>query len=78
MLDNKRNPATGGVEVDKYLLPNLGNGEYDGSTLSPAIRIDFYSNGFKIRSTESVYNASGHNFVYACFAEGSFKDTNSR
>ena len=78
MLDNKRNPATGGVEVDKYLLPNLNNTEYDGSTLSPAIRIDFYSNGFKIRSTESVYNSAGYNFVYAAFAEGSFKDTNSR
>ena len=74
ILDNKRNTFN---PVDNYLLPNLANSEYDGSTLSPAINLDFVSNGVKVRTTESVYNSSGGTFIYMAFAEQPFKYSNA-
>jgi len=75
ILDNKRNPFN---SVDRYLIPNLATYERDGSTLSPAINLDFLSNGFKVRTTEAVYNSSGGTFVYMAFAEQPFKFSNGR
>ena len=74
ILDNKRNTFN---PVDNYLLPNLDNSEYDGSTLSPAINLDFVSNGIKLRTTEAVYNASGNTYMYMAFAEQPFKYSNA-
>jgi hypothetical protein len=75
ILDNKRNTFN---PVDNYLLPNLQNSEYDGSTLSPAINVDFVSNGFKLRTTEAVYNSSGGTFIYMAFADQPFRFSNAR
>ena len=76
ILDNKRNTFN---TVDRYLLPNLSNSEYDGSTLSPAVGVDFLSNGFKLRTTEAVYNSSGGTFIYMAFSDGqNFKFSNAR
>ena len=75
MLDNKRNTFN---PVDNYLLPNLSLYEIDGSTLSPSIGIDFLSNGFKLRTTENVYNANGNTYIYLAFAEQPFKFSNAR
>ena len=48
LLDNKRNTFN---PTDIYLyVPGSGT-ENDGSTLSPAINVDFLSNGFKLRTT---------------------------
>jgi hypothetical protein len=40
--------------------------------------IDFVSNGFKLRTTDGAYNASGGTYVYACFAENPFKNALAR
>jgi hypothetical protein len=40
--------------------------------------IDFVSNGFKLRTTDGAYNASGGTYVYACWAENPFKFANAR
>lgn len=49
------------------LYPNLSNAE------SAFASLDGLSNGFKIRNTDSAYNASGGTYVYAAFAENPFK-----
>ena len=60
MNDNKRNTSN---VVDKFLIPNLSNAE---STLST---VDFLSNGFKLRTTDSSWNQSGASYIYMAFAE---------
>ena len=75
LLDNKRNTFN---PTDIYLyVPGSGT-ENDGSTLSPAINVDFLSNGFKLRTTESVYNSNGGTFLYMAFATQPFKFSNAR
>jgi hypothetical protein len=66
VFDNKRN--TYNVE-DKYLLPNSSDAE---ASLS-SIVLDFDSNGFKIRGSQSTVNNSGSTYIFACFAETPFK-----
>ena len=63
MNDNKRNTSN---VVDKFLIPNLSNAE---STLST---VDFLSNGFKLRTTDSSWNQSGATYIYMAFAENPF------
>ena len=74
-FDIARNPENA---VDRYVGWDLAYAENDGSTLSPAINIDFLSNGFKLRTTEAVLNSSGAVFSYFCFAEQPFKFSNAR
>jgi hypothetical protein len=50
------------------LFPNLSNAENDNRP-----ELDVLSNGFKLRWTYTGTNASGGNYVYACFAEHPFK-----
>ena len=40
--------------------------------------IDLNSNGFKMRTTDGAYNASGGTYVYACFASNPMKYANAR
>jgi len=40
--------------------------------------VDFTSNGFKLRSTNTNQNASGGTYIYACFAENPFRISNAR
>ena len=54
-------------EAKDALYANLSNAE---AVDSP---IDFLSNGFKMRTTDTAYNASGGTYIYACFAESPFK-----
>ena len=58
--------------IDKELYANTNESE---DTVG---RIDFTSNGFKIRQTGLVLNASGGNYVYMAFAENPFKYANAR
>ena len=63
--DNKRdtfNPS------DTHLLANSSNAELSISSLA----IDLLSNGIKMRSTDTGYNASGSTYIYMCFAENPF------
>jgi hypothetical protein len=40
--------------------------------------IDFLSNGFKLRETDTGQNASGGTYIYMAFAENPFKNANAR
>ena len=65
MWDNKR----------AIFNPNRKNfqAQSNGAEYSdPAIDIDFMSNGFKTRSTDSSYNGSNVAYVYLAFAENPF------
>jgi hypothetical protein len=54
------------------LYANLSNGEGTGGS------VDLTSNGFKLRTTSSLRNESGSNFIYLAFAETPFKYSNGR
>jgi hypothetical protein len=43
-----------------------------------ATRLDFLSNGFKMRAANAGDNASGGTYIYAAFAENPFKHSNAR
>ena len=51
------------------LSPNLTNAE---RTMDQNPAIDFLSNGFKIRTSDSNYNNDGQTFIYMAFAEHPF------
>ena len=40
--------------------------------------IDIVSNGFKVRSDDTIVNASGGTYIYAAFARSPFKTANAR
>jgi hypothetical protein len=41
-------------------------------------RLDFLSNGIKIRNTYGNQNTSGATYIYACFAENPFRNALAR
>ena len=65
LLDNKRD---GYNLTNKALTPNGTGAEYTSN--SPAG--DFVANGFKIRQSDGVINASGGTYIYMAFAESPF------
>ena len=65
MIDNKRTP----FNVSKGLLLANSNSVED-TTAAPSI--DFLSNGFKWRTTDSWFNQSGVTNIYMAFAENPF------
>jgi hypothetical protein len=71
MWDNKRNPSN---VTNLLLKPNLSNAE----NTTTANTLDFTSNGFKCRGTDSGSNDSGGNYIYIAFAESPFKYSNAR
>ncbi len=54
------------------LFPNTDATEYNTSNL----HIDFLSNGFKFRTSDSNVNTSGETYVYMAFAEAPFVNSN--
>ena len=71
IYDNKRENY--GTLVDAMIYANLQNGEDNGSR-----DLDFLSNGFKARLTDTNVNASGTKFFYLAFASADFKTSNAR
>ena len=68
--DSTRDPFN---PMPRRLLPNLAYEEETRPTSGVSIDcMDFLSNGFKIRSIETILNASGDTFVYMAFAENPF------
>jgi len=68
--DSTRDPFN---PMPRRLLPNLADAEETRPTSGQSIDcMDFLSNGFKIRSIETILNASGDTFVYMAFAENPF------
>jgi len=63
ILDNKRNTYN---PANLYLAPN----RFDADTTYTVL--DFTANGFKHRSTGSMFNTSGSTYIYAAFAEAPF------
>jgi len=61
--------------TDLYLQANQSNAEAGNSTDNP---LDFLSNGFKLRYSNSATNLSGGTFIYMAFAESPLKFSNAR
>jgi len=70
ILDNKRSPSN---VVDDRLYPNSSSAESTSGD-----RLDFTSNGFKVRTTNGDFNASGGTYIFIAFAETPFKFSNAR
>ena len=65
--DNKRSSYGGNNLVNSRLEPNATNVESTDN-----IGYDFLSNGFKTRTNNANYNASGGTYIYMAFAENPF------
>jgi hypothetical protein len=63
MLDNKRNEFN---NVDKFIKANTSDAE--GTTTL----VDFTSNGFKCKTTDTGVNESGGSYIFMAFAENPF------
>ena len=68
IFDNKRDT---GNALDNTLEADTNSAEATGTD-----RLDFLSNGFKIRTSGSAQNASGATFIYMAFAEAPFVNSN--
>ena len=64
-----------GNTIAMTLSPNLNLEE---RTMDQNPAIDYVSNGFKIRTSDSNYNDSGQTYLYIAFAESPFKTSNAR
>ena len=62
------------------LFPNISQAEdsYSGSESGGGGRLDFLSNGFKLRTTSTSWNNNNGNFIYMAFADQPFKFSNAR
>ena len=67
ILDNKRAPHN---LMQKTLYADVTTAE------ETTDRLDFLSNGFKIRATNAAVNASGGTYIYMAFAEAPFVNSN--
>jgi len=65
MFDRQRDPIN---PADAVLDADSSGAEASYSTID----IDFLSNGFKVRGTQSNINASGSTYIYMAFAENPF------
>ena len=63
IYDNKRSTYN---ELNKRLRANTADAE------TTSTGMDFTSNGFKLRTSDGNYNASGANYIFMCFAENPF------
>ncbi len=69
LLDSKRD--TFNIAEDS-IYANLSNAEEDVG------RLDFVSNGFKLRQNGTTVNTSSGTYIYLAFAESPFKTSNAR
>ena len=67
--DSKRSPSN---VVNKSLFADSNSGDTTTSQ-----EIDYLSNGFKLRTTSSNHNTSGHTYIYMAFAEAPLVGTNN-
>ena len=68
IFDNKRDTSNA--------LDNTLEADTDSAEATGTDRLDFLSNGFKIRTSGSAQNASGATFIYIAFAEAPFVNSN--
>jgi hypothetical protein len=74
IYDTERNTSN---VAGKQLYPNLDVAEADAALPTHA-RLDFVSNGIKLRGSHNTFNANGGTMVYAAFAEHPFKTARAR
>ena len=74
ILDTARNTSN---VAGKQLYPNLDVAEADAALPTHA-RLDFVSNGFKLRGSHNTFNANGETMIYAAFAEHPLKTARGR
>ena len=72
--DSERSSSGGRNLVDKDLKPSSNAAEQTGSEGVKVV--DFLSNGFKIRGSNTEINQSGNTHIYAAFAEAPFVNSN--
>jgi hypothetical protein len=60
--------------VDDYLRIDTNNAQSTDSQ----VNIDFYANGFKLRSPYDIVNAGSGRYIYMAFAENAFKYARAR
>ena len=58
--------------VTQSLFPNITQAE------DANLRLDFLSNGFKLRTTSTSWNNNNGNYIYMAFADQPFKFSNAR
>jgi hypothetical protein len=71
LVDTSRNTSN---VTNLVLYPNLSDAE---ATASTAI-LDITSNGFKLRGSANIINASSATYIFAAFAENPFKNSLAR
>jgi hypothetical protein len=75
MYDNRR---AGYNEVVNYLMADSSGAEVTSIGGVFYGQLDFVSNGFKIRESDTFLNGSGNTLIYMAFAEMPFKYANAR
>ena len=60
--------------LTSVLFPNTADAEASNSVYA----FDFISNGFKVRSSQTQFNASGGTYIYVAFAESPFNYSRAR
>ena len=73
MANNKSSPSN---VVDKVIFANDSAGEYTDPNAD--CKKDFFSNGFKIRTTDDNTNEDGSTYIFIAFAETQQKYSNAR
>jgi hypothetical protein len=68
-MDTERDEYNGGGTA--YMFPNATEGEQTAYE-----RMDFLSNGFKLRTNGGEWNGSGRHILYLAFAENSIRNIN--
>ena len=68
--DNKRDTYN---PVKQIILWDDNQGEFSGAN----DRVDFLSNGFKVRSSNTGINGSGNDYIYMCWMDVPFKYNNT-
>ena len=71
MFDSVRDPDNG---LGFYLYANSSQGQDP----SPNTRLDFLSNGFRIRNNSGPWGTDDQSYIYMAFAENPFKFANAR
>jgi hypothetical protein len=64
--------------TNPILLRILANTDSIEETRATTDSCDFLSNGFKIRSDQSIINTNGDAYIYACWMESPFQTANSK
>ena len=70
IIDSSRSSSN---PADLFLRP-----DESASDASSAAKMDFLSNGFKLRGTDTKSNSNGDTYIFAAFAESPFQTANAK